>query len=460
LAGLAAAATLLGGIGLGSAGSVTAARAATSAPPVVSPASLSPASLSRASGLTIRREIASAEARAGLAVRALPALGAHPAAIVPVGVGGDRISCGSPTACLAVGQSAGPAGSGGPTLPPAVALEGTTWKTIAVPLPKIPQPYLNLDGVSCKTATYCLVVADYADQNGNSHPYILTWNGRWLAATAVPPVPRGDTFGSFSGVSCVAAKSCVVFGSAYDKYGNTVNLTWTWTLSKWAVKAFKFPGNAQDAALTAAHCLSLTSCEVSGSYQTVTINGTSTTYTLYLLLAAWNGSTLTPQQAAIPAGLNDGNITDVSCYSPSSCAATGIGITETGSGAFAGFWGFVEVWNGNTWTATKWTGPAGTDFAFLGGVSCASATSCVAVGGAVNSKAATGSAAALVWNGTNWLVTGVPSAGRGLITGFSDVSCPKARACVAIGEYGSATALVSKTLAGYWNGTRWGLKGA
>jgi hypothetical protein len=381
-----------------------------------------------------------------------------PPVAVGVGVGGDRISCGSPTACLAVGESPNANGFGSST----VALEGTKWKTISLPVPKQAQDYTILNGVSCKTATYCLVVGAYQGPLGDK-PYILTWNGSSLRAAPAPPLPHGDSFDSLSAVSCVAVKSCVLFGTAYDTNENIVNVIWTWNGSKWATKVAALPGGAQDTQVTAARCFSLTSCEVSGSYDTYTINGTSTTETFYLLFATWNGKTFALQQAAIPAGLNLGTISDISCGSPNSCAATGTGLTITGGGRnsnIAGIWSFVEAWNGQTWTATKWTGPKGSDLSLLGGVSCAAATSCMVVGAAINSTAETGSAVSLVWNGTTWLTAGVPSAGQGLISGFTDVSCPKAGDCVAIGEYGKATAQTFSTLAGYWNGRGWKLTGA
>jgi hypothetical protein len=87
-----------------------------------------------------------------------------------------------------------------------------------------------------------------------------------------------------------------------------------------------------------------------------------------------------------------------------------------------------------------------------------SAVSCIAVGadGAEN----TSTAAALSWNGAKWSVLAVPSAGKGIDTDFTGVSCPKAGTCVAVGEYGPSTATSGKPLAGYWNGKAWKLKAA
>jgi hypothetical protein len=212
------------------------------------------------------------------------------------------------------------------------------------------------------------------------------------------------------------------------------------------------PGTS-DGQLTAAHCFALISCVVAG----ITTPATGNTSAESLLLASWNGKAFTPQQAGA-VSLIFGGVAGVSCSSPSHCAVVGVNVNDTSVGTMSAF---AEVWNGATWTATKWAGPKGSKMASLFGVSCTSATSCVAVG-------ATGSqrvphAAALSFNGTRWSVVTVPSAGAGLWAGFEDVSCPKPGHCVAIGQYGKVSAPITaegKPLAGYWNGKAWKLKAA
>jgi len=63
----------------------------------------------------------------------------------------DRISCASPTACLAVGLNFD--SSGRPTTPAAESLHGTAWRPVAVNEPKGAAGAM-LNGVSCKAATY------------------------------------------------------------------------------------------------------------------------------------------------------------------------------------------------------------------------------------------------------------------------------------------------------------------
>src|SRR5262249_41017429 len=141
----------------------------------------------------------------------------------------------------------------------------------------------------------------------------------------------------------------------------------------------------------------------------------------------------------------------VSCTSAHTCTA--VGAAYSGTSEFA----VMDVWNGTSWKLTKWAGPKGTRLAQLDGVSCVSASACVAVGargGGTHSVAA-----ALTWNGTKWAVTAVPGPAKGKVSAFSGVSCPKASDCVAIGSTG-AFGDDGAPLSGQWNGKTWKLRAA
>jgi hypothetical protein len=384
-------------------------------------------------------------AAAGLATPARPATNIS----ADLGAMGDKISCASPTACLAV---EGIGGDTGPEVATAEALHGTAWRSVAVKAPKGAQD-TALTGVSCKAATYCLVLGAYEGKDYNYHPAAWTWNGTALTPLAAPPLPKALDLISLAAVSCVAVKSCVAFGTAGSPGLSTdgdTQLIWTWNGAKWALRTAALPGSAAGTEVTAAHCFSITSCIVAGA--TVTIStGDSTA-----MAVTWNGKEFMPQQMAQPKHVSFAPISGISCSSPAHCAAVGENLhltttTETLAG-------FVEIWNGKTWTVTNWAGPKGSTYAVLIGVSCTSPGSCMAAGVAGTDKSA--SAQALTWNGTHWWAVGVPSAGKGLASEFEDVSCPKAGDCVAIGQYGKFTASTAKPLAGFWNGKAWKLKAA
>ena len=363
----------------------------------------------------------------------------------------DRISCASPTACLAVGLNTD--SSGRVTTPAAESLHGTAWRPIAVKEPKGASDAM-LTGVSCKAATYCLAVGVWDDKTGNSRPAAWTWNGTALTPVAAPPMPSMAELDVPFAVSCVAVKSCVAIGSAYSATGVPLQIVWTWNGKSWARKAAVTLPGTSDAQLTAVRCFSLTACEVGG----ISTPATGNTNAESLLLASWNGKTFTPQKAGA-LSLRFPSITGLSCSSPSHCAAVGVNTTSTS--LTSPMTAFAEVWNGSKWTATKWAGPKGATIAGLFGVSCISPTSCIAVGLAGSERGP--HAAVLSFNGTRWPVVTVPRVGAGLWAGFEDVSCPKPGHCVAFGRYGKVSAPLTaqgKPLAGYWNGKAWKLKAA
>jgi len=356
------------------------------------------------------------------------------------GVTSTVVSCGSPTACLAVGAAQN---SEGDVPPVAYALEKTKWKTVAVRVPKVKGAIAaELDAVSCKAATYCLAYGDTWTGDNNDYPFFLTWNGTSFTRIAAPP--HADS-AVLQVIDCTGVRSCLVLGAGAESNIDTTEFIWTLSGTRWTTRKVSLP--VAYAAITALHCTSLTFCEVAGDYQPGTSGGT-----VNPLLAAWNGNRFILQSAAaVPSGLDFGEFTDISCSSERNCAAVGIGISGTGPA----YSSIMEKWNGATWTAEKWSGPKGSRRAVLTGVSCTSATNCVAVG--FDGTGSASRAASLVWNGTKWLTAGVPSVGKRLDSALDSVSCPKTGACEAIGVYGPATAENPKPLAAGWNGKAWKL---
>lgn len=88
----------------------------------------------------------------------------------------------------------------------------------------------------------------------------------------------------------------------------------------------------------------------------------------------------------------------------------------------------------------------------LFGVSCVSATGCVAVGYENGIR----KPAAASWNGKHWTVTPAASPPAGKISLFDAVACLTAANCVAAGHQG-ADAVDGTGLSGFWNGKSWRL---
>ncbi len=103
----------------------------------------------------------------------------HP--VTPSGRGGlglDGLSCTSATHCIVVGNAGGPV----------VAEEwnGTTWHTIGAKSAIGDEPASNLFGVSCPTARWCMAVGDYFTASSpDTYPLAEVWDGTaWRLVTA------------------------------------------------------------------------------------------------------------------------------------------------------------------------------------------------------------------------------------------------------------------------------------
>jgi hypothetical protein len=388
-------------------------------------------------------------ALAAAGANALPAAAASAAPLAPPHQGttgtafiiNGKISCATPNSCLAIGESLGKAGTVAQVVE---AWNGTAWRSVALPTPKPTVALLNLAAVSCQTATSCVVVGSYLTLAGAGaeRPYALNWNGKALAATAAPPVPANGGLAALTGVSCITtSKSCVAVGDSRGGAGPL--LLETWNGAKWTLQTASIPAGARSAYPGVISCHFLTFCVIAGeSYG-------SNPAAPAMLLARWNGKALTAMKPAVPAGAANVTLNDVSCPSATHCVVAGLSANRLGTNSF----GFVEMWNGKSWTADTIAAPKGG--AALYGVSCRADTSCVAVGSAGPSAAA--KATAFAYNGKTWTAQSVPGPRPGTSSYFFGVNCLRANQCTSIGETVSTRPATVTPRGGLWNGSKWRL---
>jgi hypothetical protein len=142
----------------------------------------------------------------------------------------------------------------------------------------------------------------------------------------------------------------------------------------------------------------------------------------------------------------------VSCTSATACVA--VGYTARGVlGDTVGFVPLAEIWNGSKWRIASTPDPAHYTGSQLRGVSCTSATACVAVGFSVlgnerHSRRMT--AFAERWNGVKWTLQPVAKVKNAIFTQLFGVSCTSPKACTAVGSYNADASLVER-----WNGSAW-----
>ena len=139
-----------------------------------------------------------------------------------------------------------------------------------------------------------------------------------------------------------------------------------------------------------------------------------------------------------------GRLQSVACGSTKSCVAVG-GRPSTAKGPGGTL---AEKWNGTTWAVVKSPNPTGSDGAVLNGVACTSAKNCLAAGNYFTSSHTTLPAAER-WNGTKWSVVSVPAPSGATDASLGAISCASSTSCQAVGINGEST------LAESWNGSKW-----
>src|SRR5215469_2421320 len=140
-----------------------------------------------------------------------------------------------------------------------------------------------------------------------------------------------------------------------------------------------------------------------------------------------------------------GQLIGVSCASSSSCTA--VGDFTTGSNVVVTL---AQHWDGGKWASQPTPNVPGARLSALIGASCSAPSACTAVGQAVSNQGASAPLAER-WNGTRWRIQATPNpvAGGGALFG---VACASSSACTAVGASNSGT------LAEHWNGTRWSIQ--
>lgn len=142
----------------------------------------------------------------------------------------------------------------------------------------------------------------------------------------------------------------------------------------------------------------------------------------------------------------------VSCTSATACMAVGYSPVAAGLPHTAS----AEWWNGTSWKLQPVPNPAGSSQTVLDGVSCTTASACTAVGWYASSSGLVTFAER--WNGTSWTIQSTPPGG--LPANLSSVRCLNATDCLAVGSgwvigCGPFHCHLLLTLAEIWNGTTW-----
>jgi streptogramin lyase len=169
----------------------------------------------------------------------------------------------------------------------------------------------------------------------------------------------------------------------------------------------------------------------------------------YRYNAARDGAERAIRAAATPPGATSSILRSIACSAGSNCDAVGY---TTSAGKIVTL---AEHWDGKEWMVRSTPNPAGASESRLEGVSCTSASNCMAVG---NYKAGSVVAAlAERWNGSTWSLVTTPASGTPAPYLYG-ISCSGPSDCWAVGKSGYQQGEevehkpVSAALLEHWNG--------
>ncbi len=339
----------------------------------------------------------------------------------------DGVSCSSMRACVAVGHYIDSAGT---TVTLSETWDGTRWSIQPTPNPD-GATFSVLSGVSCTSAAACTAVGNYNQGSQDQLSLAERWNGSSWTIQSTPNQPGSG--GSLSGVSCTTATSCEAVGGDVGGDFEAPSLAEVWDGTVWTIQPT--PNNPRDPhALASVSCTSPTACTAVGPG----------------LAERWDGTSWTIQSTPDTSDGSPGSLLGVSCTTTSACTAVGYYWTGPDSTVT-----LAEVWNGIDWTIQRTPSRRVGPFNILYGVSCASSPACVAVG-TFDARPSTWSIAER-WDGSRWTFVAAANPPGDSDTSLVDVSCSSARQCVAVGSYVNPFGHNDLVAEG-WNGSRWRLQ--
>ena len=223
------------------------------------------------------------------------------------------------------------------------------------------------------------------------------------------------------------------------------------------------PGTGADDVLLGSTCANALQCWAVGI--TLTNLGGGSSQSASPLIESWNGTAWTLAAPSLPAG-DGGGLFGATCVNGSDCWAVGAVLA---SGASNPTGALIEHWDGTGWSAVSSPSPSGPGVAgaILSSVSCASASSCFAVGYATDADGHNLTDVTEQWNGSTWNI--VPGAATGqAFDQLLEVQCPSAGNCWAVGNAGPAPqmsnflpvfpgALGNQGLIEHWDGSVWSI---
>jgi hypothetical protein len=287
-----------------------------------------------------------------------------------------------------------------------------------------------LDDVACVATAHCWAVGE-----AGRNVFLARSGGRSWSRVHAPQPGAGRAY-RLLGVTCTSKGDCWAVGQDYAwRCGgcpDDLTLIEHWDGRSWTIAPTQVFGELSDVT-----CMSATDCWAVGYMHNLSPPSDAT------LIEHWDGSSW--QVTTSPTTMDQQRfLTGVTCVSSAECWA--VGWIAEGSASQP----IIDRWDGSSWTAVP--SPSVPSIPRLFGVSCPATMNCWAVG---DSSFASGAPPQLLvehWDGTAWSVVSAESPGSDA-NGLADVSCASATSCQAVGNRTDAG--VSQTLAEVWDGSDW-----
>lgn len=325
-----------------------------------------------------------------------------------------KVSCTSTTSCLAVGSYVNAVGR---EHAHSATWNGSSWQTHPTPTPNGTTDVVLAD-VSCATDS-CVAVGNYGD---DSVAFAELWNGASWRITRLPTTAR-----SVRSVACGAPTMCVAVG-----YAGSQAAAFVWNGARWSRSTIAHPG--ADAGFADVDCPTASDCIAVGYRQ-------GGQFAERYEDGTWKR--LPDPHAGLAA---------ISCSAVDAC--TVVGATQSWDTA-------VQTWNGTAWQVAGSPDVPGASRNELEDVSCTSASSCTAVGTAAGigypeHPQSHDIAFALAENDGVWSLSSVPRS-HARVADLRGISCPSATDCLAVGltavdevVYVPPSTLTATLHAGHW----------
>ena len=333
------------------------------------------------------------------------------------------VTCTSESQCFAVGTMQNDHTGNLQTL--VERWDGSSWSIVNSPNAA---NWDRLFNVTCISETQCFAVGFYL--TNYNHPLIEQWNGSsWSVVTS----PNGGTFNNYLyDVVCNSATNCFAVGYYNATGGADQTLIEQWNGSAWSVASSPNTANRTNG-LAAVACTSASNCVAVGSYYASIRGG--------VLMEQWNGSSWEIVPSGALTATND-ELNGVTCTSADDCFAVGEYFDGNVNAPL------IQRWNGASWSIVPSPSTNPTEYYYLSGVACSSATNCFAVGDYRQTNRLT---FIEQWNGSSWSIVTSPNPVNGSY--LDGVACGSETSCFAVGYYSNIS--YYQTLIAQWNGTSW-----